>query len=491
MDKKPTILFIAIIPPAYSPYMAASYGMARTFDLLPHKHSVLSLVAWLRETHCEGYYVWVDSADSEGLATIEKAIELSEPHAVGFSLVTEEMMSHYEIIKLLKERHPELPIIVGGPHVTAMPEHTLERFPLIDIVCVGEGERTLTEVLTRIAAGQPIPFLFDALGIALRNESGTIVVTPPRDKIKDINILPDPAYDLIYDPDAPPDERSAFPLVCSYGCYFHCTFCSVEHGNYRCLRPEKVVERMHRAQRKFGVEYFAIRDSFWPPLPEWLDRFCNEIERRRMKVKFHFQTRAGALRQEHFERLKKIGAQAIAIGVEAGDPEILKSIKKGITVDMARKTVAALNDAGIFSIAFFIFGNKGEHHRTVQASIDLAEEMNPSIVFYHVLHPLPGAEAFDSLPESQREWWMSGKLPSICELTVRDLDRLAHEAFIRYPLRWDYLKRHVLGGRLSPEFRRIARHIYLLHLRKYVLGTAERFQPVRGAIGTVKSALGR
>jgi hypothetical protein len=117
--------------------------------------------------------------------------------------------------------------------------------------------------------------------------------------------------------------------------------------------------------------------------------------------------------------------------------------------------------------------------------------MNPSIVFYHVLHPLPGAEAFGYLPEGQREWWMSGKLPSVCEMTVEDLDRLAREAFIEYPLRWDYLKQHVLGGRLSPEFRRIARQIYLLHLRKYILGSAERFQPFRGAIRTVKSALGR
>jgi len=489
MAVKPTILFVALIPKDYSPYLAASYGMERTFDLLPHKNAVLSLVAWLRENGCDGHYVWINALDEEGKATVEDAIALCEPDAIGFSLVTEEVMSHYEVIRYIKGKRPDLQVIVGGPHATALPEHTLRNFPDIDIVAVGEGERTLTEWLTRVSAGQRGYELGDIAGLGYRLEDGRIIVTEAREKISDINILPDPAYDLIFDPKAPPDERSAYPLVCSYGCYFHCTFCSVEHGHYRNITPEKVVGRMERAKRKYKVEYFAIRDSFWPPSREWLDRFCDEIENRNLKIKFHFQTRAGVLKEKHLGRLKKIGAQAIAIGVEAGDPEILKSIKKGITIDLARGTVKALNKAGIFSIAFFIFGNKGETRETIQRSVDVSHDLNATIAFYHVLFPLPGAECFEAVPDDEKDWWMGrGKgLPSICDLKVSELEKLATEAFIKYPLRWAWIRQHMLGGSLFQEFRNIARKVFTIHLRKYTLGMAERSAVMRSLILKLKS----
>ena len=488
METRPTILFIAIVPRDYSPYQASAYGMERTFDLLPHKYAVLTLVSWLRAYNCEGHYVWIHGTDEEGLGIIDQAVDLIRPDAFGFSLVTEEMVSHYSLIKNLKERYPGIPVIAGGPHVTHLPEHTLENFPLIDFVAVGEGEETLREWLQRTKAGQGLWEMREIDGLGFRDENGKIVITDPREQIPDLNYLPDPAYDLIFDPDAPKDKRAAFPLICSYGCYFNCTFCSVEHGNYRAITPEKLVDRIEWAMKEFGVDYFAIRDSFWPPTRKWLNRFCDEIERRKIKINFHFQTRANTLTVENLKRLRKIGAKAIAIGVEAGDPDILKSIKKSITVNMARRGIRALNEAGVFSIAFFIFGNEGENRDTIRASIDLSRELNPSISFFHVLYPLPGAEAFDSVPENEKDWWMGkSPLPSICKLSVRELESLATGAFIKYPLRWDYLKQHVLGGALSPEFRRIANRIYFIHLKKYILGNLERVGPFRKIIRGLKS----
>jgi len=500
MLEKPTILFVSLIPRDYSPYLAKSYGMQRTFDMLPHKYAILTLVAWLRENNCGGDYVWVYGTDENDLAAIDDAISNLRPHALGFSLVTEEMIQHYRLIGLLKERHPDIPVVAGGPHVSALPEHTLKNFPKIDFVCVGEGERTLTELLFRIAAGHGdsgsqgrwrTDVLKQVRGIGFRDDDGAVIVNPGREQIRDINILPDPAYDLIYDENAQTDERSAFPLVCSYGCYFFCTFCSVDHGNYRSINPMKLAARIAWAQQEYGVEYFAIRDSFWPPSRKWLDEFCNEIERRGLKIKFHFQTRAGALDLERLLRLKKIGAQAIAIGVEAGDPEILKSIKKSITVDGARRAIKAINEAGIFSIAFFIFGNKGETRASIQKSIDLATELNASIAFFHVLIALPGAEAFEAVPDAEKDWWMGkSPLPSICDMSVDDMSRLATDSFLRYPLRWSYLSQHVIGGGLSPEFREIAKRLYSVHLRKFILGNMERVPFFRWVISNLKKLRG-
>ena len=102
---------MAITPPEYAPLGIGRYGLPRTFELIPHKHSILSLVAWLRENGCDGHYVWYHPGDESGPLKVERAIRELKPDAIGFSLVTEEMLSHYQIIALIKARHPDLPVI--------------------------------------------------------------------------------------------------------------------------------------------------------------------------------------------------------------------------------------------------------------------------------------------------------------------------------------------------------------------------------------------
>ena len=82
----PTILFLAVIPSDYSPYLAASYGMERSFDLLPHKLSVLALVAWLREHGCHGHYKWISSTND--IDSLSESIRRVCPDAFGLSLTT-------------------------------------------------------------------------------------------------------------------------------------------------------------------------------------------------------------------------------------------------------------------------------------------------------------------------------------------------------------------------------------------------------------------
>ena len=474
MNKKPTILFIAIVPPEYAPSNIERYAPERSFELIPHKHSVLALVAWLREKGCEGHYVWGNPGDGRFPMRVEKAIEEIGPDAIGFSLVTEELLLHYKLIESLKAAHPDIPIIVGGPHTTHQPAETLGHFPLVDYVAIGEGEMTLAEWLQRIASGRGVAEMSDVAGLAYRDESGKVVITAPRERFSDMNVLPDPAFDLIAAPDAPPSRNTAFPLVGSYGCRYFCTFCAADHGNYRFMTPERLVNQIQRAQEKFGVEYFAIRDSCWPPSSEWLDEFCDEIERRGLRIQFHFETRAGTLSEEQWARLKRIGLQGVGVGVESGDPEILKAIKKAITVDMARKTFAALHKVGIVSVAFFMVGNQGETWESVKRSIALMRELNPTLLSIATFRPLPGTEAYALVKEEDRDWWMRGPYPSICELPTETLHRIREDVHVRYPLRWAYLRQNVFGGNLPPQHRALAWRCFVVNLRRYILGVAER-----------------
>ncbi len=489
-ESRPTILFIAIIHDQYQSFNAKEYGLRGVFDLAPHKQAFLSLTAWLRLNGCEGHYIWVGMPGPAAVAKIEEKIAECRPDAIGFSLCTEELTVNYRLIEMMKEKHPGIPIIVGGHHVSAMPRDTIEEFPLIDYVAIGEGESTLTEWLKCIAAGGSKAEMLKIKGLAFRDDDGKIVVTQKRGKIEDVNILPDPAYDLIFEPNSEDARNRAFPLVSSYGCYYHCTFCAAEHGHYRYLRPERVVDQIERAIREFGARYFAIRDSFWPPNLRWLDAFCDEVERRKLKFEFHFSTRVDYLRGEHFERLKRIGMRTVAIGVEAGDPRILEAIKKGITVEQAKQTARILNDIGIFTVGLFMVGNQYEDRGTIDATVNLAAELNTSICFFSVLAPFPGTEAYGFCPVEKRDWWKSGReRPSICGLREDELESLSKTAYIRYPLRWRYVVQHIIGGRLPIEYRQLALRLFIVNLRKYVLGISERYRLGRGVIRQARRIL--
>lgn len=499
MTGNPSILFVALVHRDYSPLRSAYSGMGNTYELLPHKYAVLSLVAWLRENGCDGRYVWIESNDREAIAQVEKAIDRYKPDAIGMSLTTEEVIPHCKIAGVLKEKYPNLPIIVGGPHPSALPEHTLENFPAVDYVAIGEGERTLTEWLFAISLGGRKSRMRDIPGLAFRDDDGGIVVTPPREKFENINVLPNPAYDLILDPSEPSVSRPCVPIVFSYGCPFFCTFCSADHGNYRFVKPVNAVNRIEWAQKKFGVTDFAFCDSFWPPSGKWLDEFCKEIEKRRISIRFHFETRTGVLSHKQFERLRDIGAQAIAVGVESGDPFVLRRIRKGITVDQARKTFDALNSVGIFARALFMFGNQGETVESIQASIDLMHRLNAPVVTLSVFRPLPGSDDFGLITDREKDWWMhgdesgrwwaGGTYPSICEFSVEDLLLLAREVGLRYPLRASYVLQHIIGGSLSLKYRMVAARIFLTHLRRYLLGISERYEFFRTLIRGAKTLL--
>jgi anaerobic magnesium-protoporphyrin IX monomethyl ester cyclase len=491
VNKKPTILFVAVTPPEYAPSNVRMYGLARTFQLIPHKHSILALVAWLREYGCEGHYVWYHPGDESGPLKVEQAIRDLKPDAVGFSLVTEEMLTHYQVIAVIKARHPNLPVIVGGPHVSFEPTHTLKHFSLIDYIAIGEGEKTLTEWLIKIADGAGPSGMRDVAGLGFLDESGEPVITSPRAKFTDINELPDPAFDLLIRSNAPTGRKAAFPLVCSYGCCFYCTFCAADHGNYRYMSPERVVNQIKRAQEQFGAEYFAIRDSFWPPSSKWLDQFCTLIEEQDIQIQFHFETRAGTLTIDQWERLKRIGARAVAVGVESGDPNILKSIRKSISIKQARQTFEDLHRAGLLSVAFFMVGNQGENRETIRASERLAHELNPTLLSLATFRPLPGTEAYKYVKEKDLDWWMRGPYPSICSLTIDELNQLRAGMNIRYPVRWNYIQKHVLSGKLPREFRKLAWRACRVHLRKYMLGILERYGFLRVGIYGLKKLVRR
>ncbi|HDS30187.1 MAG TPA: radical SAM protein [Firmicutes bacterium] len=497
--KKPSMLFLAIVNPGFTRFETTKYGLKRSYDLLLHKHSILNLAAFLRENGCDAHYAWTECPDERGIVEFKCVIDKLKPDAIGMSLCTNEFMIHYRFLERLKRTFRRLPVIVGGPHVSALPFHTLTNFPAIDCIATGDGEHTLAQWL-RVKASKDRHYKMREIGgLGYREESGEIFLTAQRKRITDINILPEPAYDLIIKDGATLDSKTVFPIFCSYGCRFHCTFCAADHGNYRFFTPDRVAERIEKVYNSYHVKHFSIMDGLWPPSRAWLNEFCDEIERRKIRAGFEFATRAESLREQDFHRLKRIGAETVVVGIESGDEGILRRIKKGITKETALKAFQAIHDAGIFSAANFMVGNAGETVETIERTIEFASELNPSIALFRAHCPIPGTEAFEYVDESERDywmtgsgekdWWMQSEIPSVCDLPFKELQKIAEGTYLNYPLRLEYLRRHVITGWLPYEYKKICFGMFLKHLRKLAIGTMERFRVLRGIIRRTRRVL--
>jgi len=332
---------------------------------------------------------------------IIERIRAFSPRIFGVTSNTCQIREAAALINLVKQNFPHITTVLGGPHVSALPERTMTEQPAIDIGVVGEGEVTITELCSALGSGSPLTKI---PGLVFR-EQGNIVVTQPRCLVEDIDALAFP-------------DRNAFPIdiynrhvieykakpitsiITTRGCPYQCVFCSksVFGSKERLRSAANVIAEMRVLIDEQGYrELHIIDDNFTYDLERARD-ICNEIIARRWKVHFSLPNgiRVNNFDDELAALLRKAGFYSLWFGVESGDPEVLKLIKKGIHLDQVRKAVAIAKKHGFFTGMYFVIGLPGSSPKSEKMSLDLAQELEPDVVGVGIFTPYPGSELYDS-----------------------------------------------------------------------------------------------
>jgi len=177
------------------PYEQVSEGTDYLKHITNRSPSIglLLLAAKAREI---GYDPMIIESDLEGL-TPQKVAQIvleQNPKFLGITLFTVGVFNASIIAKIVREKNPNIVILVGGPHISSMGYETMEKFPEFDVSVIHEGELILENLLNSIEHNTP---LSDVNGIMYRDESGAIRRTPPPPNIEDLDSLPRPAWDLL------------------------------------------------------------------------------------------------------------------------------------------------------------------------------------------------------------------------------------------------------------------------------------------------------
>lgn len=317
---------------------------------------------------------------------LKQLVEL-KPDIIGLTAMTHEIVRAAEAAGEIKKVLPNTIIGIGGIHASVLPRETLQEFQSFDVLFCGEGELTFYEFVCA-AANKKEWDRIKGLGFRKDNE---IVINPPRDRVKDLDTLPPPAWHLF------PGAKE-YHIITGRGCPFSCIFCTRPHGQLvRKRSPELVVSEIEGIVERYKPERFLFCDETFTIDKKYTNKVIDLIVEKRIEQKVHWyvQTHVNTVDVDILSRMKKAGCSSVGFGIESGNPAILKQAQKGITLTMATKAVDACKKVGLFVEGFFIIGHPNETYETIWDTIKFAAELNPDRAIFGIMVPYPNTVVWE------------------------------------------------------------------------------------------------
>jgi len=376
--------------------------------------SLLYLVPYLKQDGHEVRYM-------EGLFStfdaVYQTIAEFKPQMIGMTVTSVDWRNTKELVREIRERFPDLLLVVGGIHPTLWMEKCFEECPGLDIVVYGEGENTTRELANRLSANEELAGL---QGIIYR-DNGELVRNEPRLPVKNLDQLPFPDRTVIdlnkYLPS--PTFYHRLPhasIIGSRGCPYRCTFCHTDRHT-RMRSAKNIVDEIEMLNTNFGVVDVAFWDDTFTLSEQRAFDICKEILRRNLDVDWCVNARADKITKPLLRKMKEAGCWRVLYGIESGVQKNLDRLKKDIRLDQIRHAVRMTNEVGIEAYGTFMFGIPGETFEEGLETIRFACSVGLDFAVFVSLTPFPGSEVYDDV--------VSGKIQAVKHEAPYDLKNIS------------------------------------------------------------------
>ena len=340
---------------------------------------------------------------------IRKCLKEESPDIIGISVLTSKHTIALKIAVIAKSINPNMKIIFGGVHPSILPDEALKEV-VVDYVVRGEGEETILELLNALENDAEIDGI---KGVSFR-KNGAIVHNEDRDLVKCLDDLGFPARHLIMNSEemAPIHFGRIFA---TRGCPYSCIFCSAHKIWTRKVRyrtPENVVDEMILMKAKHGTRLFIFDDDSFTINRKYIEKLCGLLKEKCSNIFWRCETRADLVDDKIIKTMKKAGCVSISVGAESGNNEILKKIKKGVTVEQIKKAVSIIKQNGIMVNVFFMLGFPWETEREINDTLALMKDLRPDGevgAVYSLVTPYYGTELYKECEDmkvlpSNKKW---------------------------------------------------------------------------------------
>jgi tRNA A37 methylthiotransferase MiaB len=336
-------------------------------------------------------------ADDEA-TSVRAVLDEWRPEVVGIRSLSIGKDSLYALIETVREWSEDCLVIVGGPHATDQPEEVLET-SAVDCVVIGEGERTLCELMERYSRGQPY---HDVDGIAYRR-NGAVVRTNPRALITDLDALPLPDYSLI-DLDQFTNRYQTFTakiyqrhgnILTTRGCPYRCMYChNILGKRFRARSPDSVLAEIRYLHDTYGLTDFQIIDDIFNLDLDRAKKICDTIIDSDMQLTLSFPNgvRGDRMDEELLDKMAAAGTKFISYAVESGSPRIQRLIRKNLKLEKVDAAINYSAKLGIVTRGFFMLGFPTETEEEVLETIEFGKQSDLCGATFFTVVYFPGTD---------------------------------------------------------------------------------------------------
>jgi anaerobic magnesium-protoporphyrin IX monomethyl ester cyclase len=361
---------------------------------------VLQLAAVARE---RGYRVHLVDAKAQGTGVddVAHAIAALRPDYVGYSATTISVTNAGRIAARVRALGSTAIAILGGAHVSAAPERTLDAFPAIDFGVVGEGEHSLFDLLARLESGRAVD---DVAGLVYRRD-GRVHANPRAPYLDDLDALPPPAWDLL--PDFPHRFRPSllsYPqmpvatLITSRGCPFSCTFCDRStSGRKGRMHSVDSVVRLCRMLVDRGVRHITFLDDLFTVRKQRVIDLCHAFLDCGFTFTWSCNNHPNLLDFPTLQLMRRAGCWQIAYGIESGSQRVLNVVKREVRIPRMRETLRMTRAAGIRTRGFLMLGHPTETAESLAETAAFLRTVELDVCQITKFTPYPGTPAYPTI----------------------------------------------------------------------------------------------
>ena len=372
-----------------------------------------------------GFSVEVLDAEAEDLNPEETAARIVQMEPLLTAIVvyghqpsasTQNMTIAGLISAAVKRLDPERKLLLVGGHVAALPERTL-REEAADYVCSGEGPFTVSELLEALRSSSS-PDLSKVRGLCYWDDD-VVASTAPAPLVRDLDHeMAQLAWDLL-----PMKKYRAHNWHCfgelrrqpyasfytTFGCPYHCSFCCIQApfksgekvagwkesvNSYRFWNPASVLAQIDLLVNEYGVRNIKIADEMFVLNPRHVSDICDAIIERGYNLNIWAYARVDTVKDAMLEKLKRAGITWLAFGIEAANEHVRGDVDKGFGQDEIFRTIEKVRNTGINVIGNYIFGLPEDNLESMQATLDLAQELNCEFANFYSAMAYPGSQLY-------------------------------------------------------------------------------------------------
>jgi len=422
-----------------------------------------------------------------------------QPRLVVIDTSIPSICNDLEVSESLKSRIPGTFVLLVGPHVTALPEDTLQMNPAVDAVVRGEYDHTVRDVARSLEGNGNLSTI---QGLSYRCQDGAIRHNPDRPSIQDLDSLPfvSEVYgrhlrveDYFYSIARYPEVT----IVTGRGCPHRCTYClwpqTITGHQFRRRSITNVADEFDYIAREFPqVKEVFIEDDTLTLDQERCVALAQELISRDNRLPFSANARAD-VSYETLAWLKRAGLRLLCVGFESGDQVVLNAMRKGVRVEQFFRFREDARRAGVLIHGCFMAGGPGETQESLAKTLELAKSLDPDTAQFFPLMVYPGTEAYEwasrqgYLTTADFQQWLTpdGLHRSVVDqpsLTAEELAAWCDQARRAFYLRpryiaakaWEVLAHPAEAGRILRAARVFSRHLFRSSSRASSKGAVRR-----------------